>query len=198
MIQGTNIFRRSVTTTVGTLVATLLLASAAVAQESAGRRALPPPAVLPPALQDEAADLPSGWVEQLQEMRPAEQERFLRNSLRFRSLPAEEQALIRRRLRIWNGLSLNQRQALLDRQQIWEQLPQQQRRQVRESLLPRWQSLPAPSRRVILGKLRELRGLNGAQRDARLSDESFLSSMNAEEREMLRDLSSLGAGQTAN
>ena len=59
------------------------------------------------------------------------------------------------------------------------------------------ESARAPSRRLILGKLRELRGLDDAQRNAKLSDENFLGSMNAEERQMLRDLSSLGVGQTA-
>jgi predicted Fe-S protein YdhL (DUF1289 family) len=130
-------------------------------------------------------------------MRPAEQERFLKNNERFRNLPAQQQAVIRRRLRAWNGLSAEQREALLERQQIWEQLPQEQRRQVRESLLPRWQSMPAARRQAIMVKLRELRGLDGAQRNARLNDENFLSSLSADERQMLRDLSSLGVGQAA-
>jgi hypothetical protein len=141
--------------------------------------------------------LPSDWVEQLQEMRPAEQQRFLKNSLRFRSLPPQQQTVIRRRLRAWNALPAEKREALLERQQIWEQLPPEQRRQVRESLLPRWQILPVPRRQVILSKLRELRDLDGAQRSAKLGDETFLGSMNEEDRRMLRDLSSLGVGQTA-
>ena len=192
-------FRRSVVASVGLFAVALLLASTADArpQQEVRPGAVPPSAVLPPALQEGAADLPRDWVDQLREMRPVEQERFLRNNLRFRGLPAEQQALIRRRLRVWNNLSPDRRQALLERQQIWEQLPQKQRRQVRESLLPRWQNLPAPSRRLILGKLRELRGLDDAQRNAKLSDENFLGSMNAEERQMLLDLSSLGVDQTA-
>ena len=128
---------------------------------------------------------------QLQEMSPADQERFFRNNARFRTLPPQRQALIRRRLRAWNNLSEEQREALLERQQIWEQLPLEQRQQVRESLLPRWQSLPFRSRQVILGKLRELRGLDDEDREAKLSDESFLENMSIEERQLLRDLSNL-------
>ena len=149
----------------------------------------------PNVLQGRIADLPPQWIEQLQEMGPGEQERFLSNNARFRSLPAQRQAQIRRRLRAWNSLPLDQRQALLERQQIWEQLPPQQRRQVRDTLWPRWQSLPVVRRQIILGKLRELRGLDGALRSAKLSDEFFLGSLNAEERQMLRDLSTLGVGE---
>jgi hypothetical protein len=151
----------------------------------------------PADLKSRTADLPDNWVDQLQEMTPAEQQRFLRNNARFRSLSPQQQALIRRRLRAWNSLPLEQREALLDRQQIWEQLPQEQRRQVRESLLPRWQNLPVPSRQRILTKLRELRGLDGAERNAKLSDDNFLEDMNSDERQMLIDLCNLGVGQTA-
>ena len=53
-----------------------------------------------------------------------------------------------------------------------------------------------PSRRqAILAKLRELRGLDGGQRNGKLSDESFLGSLNADERQMLRALSNLGVGE---
>jgi hypothetical protein len=198
--------RRSVQA--GFLVLGLLLASGAEARPRPQQRVVPAPrrrAALPPGplsrppapLMGRAADLPPDWVEQLQEMRPAEQERFLKNNERFRSLPAQQQAVIRRRLRAWNSLPADQRQALLERQQIWEQLGPDQRRQVRESLLPKWQSLPAARRAAIMAKLRELRGLDGAQRNAKLNDEGFLSSLNADERQMLRDLSNLGVGQAA-
>jgi hypothetical protein len=186
---------------VGFFVVVLLLAAGVSTQaQRIPAPALRPRATVPPAavtqppivLQSRTADLPPQWIEQLQEMGPAQQERFLSNNARFRNLPAQRQAQIRRRLRSWNSLPLEQRQALLERQQIWELLSPDQRRQVRDTLLPRWQSLPFARRRVILGKLRELRELDGAQRSARLSDESFLESLNADERQMLRELSTLG------
>jgi hypothetical protein len=141
--------------------------------------------------------LPPGWGDQLKLMQPAEQERFLKNSERFRSLSPEQQTLIRRRLRVWNNLPLEKREAVLERQQIWETLPPAQRRRVRESILPRWQTLPVLRRQAILRKLRELRALDGAQRNARLSDGGFLSGMNDEDRQMLRDLAALGGGSDA-
>ena len=196
-------FRRSLD--VGFLVAALLLAAGVNTQ--AQRLAVPdqrPRVVVPPApgsteppnvLRGRIDGLPPQWIEQLQEMGPAEQERFLSNNARFRGLPAQRQAQIRRRVRAWNSLPLEQREAVLERQQIWEQLPPYQRRHVRESLLPRWQTLPATRRQVILGKLRELRGLGGAERNAKLNDDSFLGTLNEDERQMLRELSSLGVGE---
>lgn len=199
------IFRQSLG--LGFLVGALLLGWCADAH---GQQSVPAPAVrrgamllaqrmnpAPVDAQRRVADLPQNWVEQLQEMTPVEQERFLKNNARFRSLPPQRQAVIRRRLRAWNSLTQDQREAVLERQQIWEQLPQEQRRQVRESLLPRWQNLPVQSRRTILSKLRELRGLGGTERSAKLNNENFLGSMNAEERQMLLDLSNLGMGQAA-
>src|SRR5580704_6498338 len=43
-------------------------------------------------------DLPPKWIEQVQNMSPADQERFMANNERFRSLPPQRQEQIRRRL----------------------------------------------------------------------------------------------------
>jgi Protein of unknown function (DUF3106) len=191
-------------TNLGFLAMALLLVSGASVHAQRNARVLAPPArrrVLAPgpgaraAVRQRAANLPKEWIEQLQDMRPAEQQRFLKNNERFRSLPPGEQALIRKRLRAWNDLLPEQRQALLERQQIWAQLPPDQRKQVRETLLPRWQSLPLDRRQVLLGKLRELRGLDADQRNAKVGDDSFASGLSDDERQMLRDLSNLGAEQ---
>jgi hypothetical protein len=52
-------------------------------------------------------------------------------------------------------------------------------------------------RQAILTKLRELRDLNRSQRAAKLNDEAFLESLTSDERQMLRDLSSLTAPDAA-
>jgi hypothetical protein len=174
---------------IGLLAAAQLLASGVAAP--AQQRPLPRVQAVPTAPQNRPTALPPGWMEQLQELTPAEQERFLLNNARFRRLSPQQKTVIRRRLLAWNNLSDEQREALLERQQIWEQMPLEQRHRVRESLLPQWQRLPFQSRQRVLGKLRQLRGLDQLERDAKLRDEQFLKDINTRDRQLLRELSSL-------
>jgi hypothetical protein len=138
--------------------------------------------------------IPPAWVNRLQQMTPQQQERFFSNNEKFRELPPERQAQIRQQMQRWNGLSTDQRQTLLNRQQVWDRMTPQQQGHVRDSLLPQWQATPPARRQAILGKLRQLRGLDDTQRTAKLNDDSFLSGMNPQDRQMLRDLSNLRVG----
>src|SRR5437879_9409973 len=84
------------------------------------------PAARPPGARPNAPPrekLPPRWVERLREMPPAEQEKFLNNNARFRSLPAEQQTQIRQRLQNWNNLSPEQRQTLMQRERVLEEMP---------------------------------------------------------------------------
>ena len=136
-------------------------------------------------------DLPPLWIERVQDMPPAQQERFLANNERFRSLPPQRQDQIRKRLQAWNNLTPDQRQALIERQLVWEQMTPAQQRYVRQTLLPQWQGLPAARRQIVLKKLRDLRDLNDSQRSAKLNDPSFVSGLSPDEQHMLRDLATL-------
>jgi uncharacterized protein DUF3106 len=160
-----------------------------VERPPAGRPARPPAERPAP-----RADLPPRWVERLQEMTPAEQEKFLNNNARFRSLPPQQQAQIRQRLQTWNNLPPEQRQTLMQRERILEQMTPEQRRYVRETLMPEWQNLAPGRRQVVLGKLRDLHGLSDSERAAKLNDESFMNGLAPDERQMLRDLSNLHVG----
>jgi hypothetical protein len=137
------------------------------------------------------AGLPPKWVERLQEMSPEEQQRFMNNDERFRSLPAQRQAQIRQRLQQWNNLSPGERNAMRDRQRVWERMTPGQRQQIQNDLLPRWQALPPSRRQLLLGRLRVLRGMSDSQREATLHDERFLRGLNPNERHILRDLNAL-------
>jgi hypothetical protein len=138
--------------------------------------------------------MPPQWVDRLRQMTPQQQERFFNNNERFRELPPQRQAQIRQQLQQWNRLSPDQRQTMLNRQQVWDRLTPEQQGYVRETLLPQWQKTPPVRRQIILGKLRQLRGLDDAQRTAKLGDEAFLGGLNPEDRQMLRDLSNLRVG----
>src|SRR5277367_5614102 len=49
--------------------------------------------------------LPPKWVDNVRDMSPEDQERFMQNNQRFQSLPPERQAQIRNNLQKWNSLS---------------------------------------------------------------------------------------------
>lgn len=138
--------------------------------------------------------MPPAWVDRLHQMTPQQQERFFNNNERFRELPPERQAQIRQQMQQWNRLSPDQRQTMINRQQVWDRLTPEEQGYVRDSLLPQWQKTPPAQRQAILGKLRQLRGLDDAQRTAKLNDESFLGNLNPQDRQMLRDLSNLRVG----
>ena len=173
------------------------------AQKNRPRMARPPaerpPAERPPAERPGAgaaprANIPPGWVQQLRQMPPADQEKFLNNNERFRSLPPQQQAQIRQRLKVWNNLTPAQRQTLLERERVLAQMTPEQRRYVQQTLLPEWQNLAPARRQVVLGKLRDLRDLSDSDRAAKLNDESFVNGLSPDERQMLRDLSNLRVG----
>ena len=142
----------------------------------------------------EGSAVPPRWMERLRHMAPEEQERFLNNNQRFRNLPPERQRQIRERLRQWNSLPSEQQRALRERERIWEQMAPEQRRRVREEILPKWRQLDPQRRQALVRRLRVLRDLSETERAARLSDESFLSDLAPDERQLLRELSNLRVG----
>jgi Protein of unknown function (DUF3106) len=181
------------------LLAPLLLAMMLVTGSSAFAQRVAPPRVAPNANAPKPGErrmlaMPPAWVDRLRQMTPQQQERFFNNNERFRELPPERQAQMRQQLQQWNRLSPDQRQTMLDRQQVWDRLTPEQQGYVRETLLPQWQKTPPARRQMILGKLRQLRGLDDAQHTAKLGNEAFLGGLNPEDRQMLRDLSNLRVG----
>ena len=138
--------------------------------------------------------LPPKWMEQLREMSPQEQQRFLSNNERFQQLPPERQAQIRKRLQEWNNLTPQQRADVRRREEVWRQMTPEQRRHIREELLPKWQQVPPDRRQEILKRLRALRDVNESERAAKLNDPAFLQGLSPDEQAMLRELSKLRAG----
>lgn len=137
------------------------------------------------------AGLPPKWLDNMRDMSPEEQERFLRNNQRFQALPPERQEQIRRNLQKWNSLSPEERKAIRNRERILEQMSPEQRQYVRNSLLPRWQQLPMERRQAIRGRLRMLQGMTPAERGAALDDARFMRGLSPDEQSLLRDLNSL-------
>jgi hypothetical protein len=137
------------------------------------------------------AGLPPKWVDNLRDMSPEEQERFMQNNERFQNLPPERQAQIRQNLQKWNQLSPTERNAIRDREYMWEHMSPKQRQYVQGVLLPRWQQMPPERRQLINGRLHTLQSMTPAQREAALNDPQFMQGLSPDEQSMLRDLNSL-------
>src|SRR5262245_40471828 len=95
-------------TGLGLIAAAVVLAGANAEARPRPQRVRPPvvrPRVALPRVQSpprtrlepraNAGELPQNWVEQLQEMKPSAQQKFLKNNERFNSLPPDQQSLIR-------------------------------------------------------------------------------------------------------
>lgn len=135
--------------------------------------------------------LPPKWVENLREMPPEDQERFMENNERFRNLPPQRQEQIRQNLDKWNKLSPEEKQAVRERERFLEQLTPEQRAYVRTTLLPKWQAMPQDRRQVINRHLAMLGAMSPATQEAALNDPKFMQGLSPDEQSMLRDLNSL-------
>ncbi|MGD0962281.1 MAG: DUF3106 domain-containing protein [Candidatus Acidiferrales bacterium] len=136
------------------------------------------------------AGLPPRWVENLREMPPEQQERFMQNNRVFQNLPPERQTQIRKNLENWNRLSPDERQEIRQRAQILERMTPQQRQYLRNTLLPRWQEMPQERRQAINGRLRILQTMGPGAQQAALADPKFMQGLSQDEQSMLRDLNS--------
>lgn len=137
------------------------------------------------------AGLPPKWVENLQQMTPEQQERFMRNNARFQNLPPERQQQIRNRLQQWNRLTPEQRNALQQREHVLESLSPAQRAYIRNQLLPKWRALPPERRQVLVGRLRAMQGMDDQQREDLLNDPKFMQGLSPDEQNVLRGLNTL-------
>ena len=145
----------------------------------------------------ERGGMPPKWMTKLQQMPPAEQERFLENNRRFRNLPPWRQAQIRARLKQWNSLTPEQKQTLIRRAQILERMSPTERQEIRQVILPEWRQLTPDRRQVLKEKLRQLQGLNDSAREKRLKDPSFEQGLSPKEQSLLDRLSKLKVGPGA-
>src|SRR5579859_1098056 len=138
--------------------------------------------------------LPPKWVEKLQDRSPEEQERFMRNNARFRSLPPWRQEQIRRNLERWNQLTPQQREAMRNRERLLERMTPEERKEVVNDLAPRWKNLPQDRKQILAGRLRVLGGMSPEERQQKLQDPQFMQGLDPNEQDLLRKLSNLRLG----
>jgi hypothetical protein len=136
------------------------------------------------------AGLPPKWVENLREMPPEQQERFMQNNRVFQNLPPQRQDQIRKNLEKWNQLSPEERGEIRERAQILERMTPEQRQYLRNTLLPKWQEMPQERRQAINGRLRILQTMGPGAQQAALTDPKFMQGLSPDEQSMLRQLNS--------
>ena len=135
--------------------------------------------------------LPPKWVDQLRDMPPEEQQRFMENNQQFQHLPPERQDQIRQNLQRWNNLTPEQKQKAREAEAALERMTPEQRQYVRETLLPKWQAMAPERRRAMNRHLAMLRNMSPATQEAALNDPRFMQGLSPEEQSMLRELNSL-------
>jgi hypothetical protein len=134
--------------------------------------------------------LPPKFIENLREMSPEQQERFLANNQRFQNMSPQQQARIRENLKDWNNRTPEQRMLLREREQAWEQMSPQERQFVTQG----WRNLPQNRRQVVLRHLNQLNGLNEDERNAKLADPAFNKNLTPQEQQLMPYLSRLRVG----
>ena len=135
--------------------------------------------------------LSPGVRQNLRDMSPQEQDRFMQNNERFKSLPPQQQAQVRNNLQKWNNLSPTERNAMNDRQRAWERMSPEKRQFVQSTLLPKWQQMSTERKQVVTGRLHTLQGMSPADRESALKDPEFMRGLNPDEQSVLRGLDSL-------
>jgi|HubBroStandDraft_5_1064220.scaffolds.fasta_scaffold00242_12 hypothetical protein len=135
--------------------------------------------------------LPPKWADNLRDRSPEEQQRFMQNNERFKSLPPAQQQQIRQNLQKWNSLSPTERNAIRDRQETWNRMSPDQRSYVQKSLLPKWQGMSPDRKALVTGRLHTLQQMNPDQRAAALNDPRFMQGLSPDEQSVLRGLDSV-------
>jgi hypothetical protein len=133
------------------------------------------------------------WLRQHQNMPPQEQERALRNDPSFRQLPPDRQQQLVQRLRDFNNRPPEQRQRMLERMEPFEHLPQPQRERLR-GLYGQMRGLPDDRRVAVRQAVRQLGGMNPADRERMLNSPQFQRRYSPQERNLIRGLAQLEPG----
>jgi hypothetical protein len=139
-----------------------------------------------------AVGLPPKWIDNLRDMPPDEQERFMQNNERFQSLPPQRQAQIRQNLQKWNQMSPEQRDRIRSTERMLEDATPEQREHFQNAIVPQLAQM-APERRMrVLNHWRRLQSLTPAEQQAALHDPAFMGNLSPDEQSVVRDLNSLG------
>jgi hypothetical protein len=136
------------------------------------------------------------WLRKYKDMPPAEQEKALANDPYFRHLPPAHQQKLRLQLQKFNNLPPDKKESVVRHMQVFGQLTPAQRQSARE-LHAKLNNIPPDRRKIMRSELRQLRQMPPDDRQRELNSDTFHSSFNDNEREILKGLADLPIGTPA-
>jgi len=152
----------------------------------ANARAGTPRAAGAGAAAQQAGNIPPGMMNRLQQMSPEERDRWLQNNKTFQSLPAEQQAAIRKNFKDWDKLP-PEKKANYDRNaDALAQMTPEQRNNLRTQVMPQWRTMTPDRRQEIKQRLNSLNGLSDAERNQKLNDPNFYQGLSPQEHNVLK------------
>jgi hypothetical protein len=175
------------------LGAALLVLCAAAPAFARGRGRLPGP---PPPTQQRAQQRAQQrsaqgqphlkkWLEDHKNLTPAEQEREMQNEPGFRELTPQMQQQELQLLRKLNGMPAQQRDRMLDRNEMVERMTSQQR-QLYRSAVQQLTAAPPPRQRFMLKAIFDLRMMPLGQREQVIESPAYAAQFSQSERSTIR------------
>lgn len=137
------------------------------------------------------AGLPPKWVENMRDMPPADQDRFMQNDKRFKNLPPERRQQIRDNLQKWNSLTPEQQEQVRQRNAALERMTPEQRQYFVNVVGPRYQALAPDRRQAVNRHLAVLGRLSPDTQQDVLNDPKFMEGLSPDEQDLVRNLNSL-------
>lgn len=129
-------------------------------------------------------------IEQLIQMPPESRDRFLSENPRMQRLPEPQRRRLRQLTERLGRLPADEQALVLERYRLFLDLPPQRQQQARR-LYQNWRTIELSRRRELLKEIEQLRDAPPEVRRKRLQSEEFSKAYNPREQRMIRALTSL-------
>jgi hypothetical protein len=129
-------------------------------------------------------------IEQLIQMPPERRDQFLRENPRMQRLAEPQRRRLRQLTERLSRLPADEQALVLERYRLFLDLPPQQQQQARR-LYQNWRTIELSRRRELLREIEQLRDAPPDERRRRLQSDDFVKAYSAREQRMIRALTSL-------
>ncbi|HTT33893.1 MAG TPA: DUF3106 domain-containing protein [Methylomirabilota bacterium] len=112
----------------------------------------------------------------------------------FNKLNPQEQKRTLNNYRDYEKRTPAERQQIQESKRNWDRLTEDQKRHIKNEIMPKWQQLPPDRQRAIRSRLNVLKNMPESARNQHLNDPNFTRGLREEDKAMLRDLSHMHVG----